>query len=174
MATIDILMLIPLAWGGYNGYRKGIIVEIVGVVAFILAMIVGLKFIRFGSDLLAPYLSTEITRRIVPYLGFSIIFFPTIFLVNRLGYSLKNTIKYTLFGTFDSFLGAVVGVFTWVFGISVLFWLLSTVNIQIPPKHAQGSLFMPIVSPIAPQIISVISDWIPVGGNMIREWKNSN
>ena len=171
MATIDILMLIPLAWGGYNGYRKGIIVEIVGVIAFILAMIVGLKFIRFGSDLLAPYLSTEITRRIVPYLGFSIIFFPTIFLVNRLGYSLKNTIKYTLFGTLDSFLGAFVGVFTWVFGISVLFWLLSTVNIQIPPKHTQGSLFMPIVSPIAPQIISVISDWIPVGGNMIREWK---
>ncbi len=173
MATIDILMLIPLAWGGFNGYRKGLLVEIVGVLAFILAMIVGLKFIRFGTDLLAPYLSSEITRRIVPYLGFSIIFFPTIFLVNRIGYSLRNMIKYSILGTFDNLAGAAVGVFTWLFGISVFFWLLSTINIQIPPKHAQGSILYPIVSPVAPAIISVVSDWIPIGGNMIREWKEN-
>ncbi len=170
MATIDILMLIPLAFGAYNGYRKGLLVEIVGVIAFILAMIVGFKFLRFGTDLLAPYLSSEITRRILPYIGFSVIFFPTIFLVNRLGYSLRNMIKYSILGTFDSLAGAVVGTFTWVFGISVCFWLLSTINVQIPPKHAKGSILYPVVSPIAPKIIGVISDWIPVGGNLIREW----
>jgi membrane protein required for colicin V production len=174
VATIDILILIPLAWGAFNGYRKGLLIEIVGVLAFILAMIVGLKFLRFGTDLLAPYLSTEITRRILPYVGFSVIFFPTIFLVNRIGYSLRNMIKYTVFGTFDNAAGAAVGVFTWIFGISVFFWLLSTVNIKLPPQHANGSLLYPIISPIAPQIIGVISDWIPVGGNMIREWKNGN
>jgi membrane protein required for colicin V production len=171
VATIDILILIPLAWGAFNGYRKGLLVEIVGVIAFILAMIVGFKFLRFGTDLLAPYLSTEITRRILPYIGFSVIFFPTILLVNRLGYSLRNMIKYSILGTFDNIAGAAVGIFTWVFGISVFFWLLSTVNIKLPPQHANGSLLYPILAPIAPQIIGIISDWIPVGGNLIRELK---
>jgi membrane protein required for colicin V production len=172
MATIDWLILVPVIYGAYNGYRKGLLIEIVGVIAFIVAMIIGFKFLRFGTDLLAPYLTAELTRRILPYLAFSVIFFPTIFLINRLGYSLRQTLRYTILGTFDNLAGACVGVFTWVFGISVLFWLLMTINIEIPTKHSDGSIFYPFVAPIAPQVISVVSDWIPVGGNLIKEWKN--
>ncbi|MCU0341706.1 MAG: CvpA family protein [Spirosomaceae bacterium] len=170
MNTLDLLMLIPLAWGAFNGYRKGLLIEIVGVAAFVLALIVGFKFLRFGTDLLAPYLTAELTRRFLPLIGFSVIFFPTVFMVNRLGYSLRGMLRYTLLGTLDSVAGAAVGVFTWVFGISVFFWLLSTVGIAIPPKYRQESFLYEYVVPIAPQIISVISDWIPVGGNLIREW----
>ena len=174
MNTLDLFILIPLAWGAYNGYRKGLLVEIVGVLAFILAMIVGFKFLRFGTDLLAPYISTEIARRILPYLGFSVIFFPTVFLVNRLGYSLRGMLRYSVLGTFDNLVGAAVGVFTWVFGISVFFWLLSTINIKLPPQHSRGSFFVPLVTPVAPQIISKVSDWVPTGGNLIREWKREH
>ena len=174
MNTLDLFILIPLAWGAYNGYRKGLLIEIVGVVAFVLAMIVGFKFLRFGTDLLAPYISTEITRRILPYLGFSVIFFPTVFLVNRLGYSLRGMLRYSILGTFDNLVGAAVGIFTWVFGISVFFWLLSTINIKLPPQHSRGSLLVPLVTPVAPQIISKVSDWIPTGGNLIREWKREH
>lgn len=170
MATIDLLILIPIAYGAWNGYRKGLLIEIVGVLAFVFATIVGFKFLRFGTDLLAPYITAELTRRILPYLGFSVIFFPTIFLVNQIGYTLRNSLKYTLLGKFDSWIGAVVGGFTWLFGLSVFFWLLSTVNVQLPRQHSEGSFLYPIVQPIAPQIISYISDWIPVGGNIIKEW----
>lgn len=170
MNTLDMLMLIPLAWGAFNGYRKGLLIEIVGVAAFVLALIVGFKFLRFGTDLLAPYLTAELTRRILPLIGFSVIFFPTVFMVNRLGYSLRGMLRYTLLGTLDSMAGAAVGIFTWIFGISIFFWLLSTVGIDIPAQYRQESLLYEYVVPIAPQIISVISDWIPVGGNLIREW----
>jgi membrane protein required for colicin V production len=168
--TLDLLMLIPFAWGAFNGYRKGLLVEIVGVLAFVVAMIVGFKFLRFGTDLLAPYITAELARRFLPFVGFSVIFFPTIFMVNRLGYSLRSMLRYTLLGTLDNMAGAAVGVFTWVFGVSVFFWLLSTVGIQIPPKYSQNSLLYAYITPIAPSIISVISDWIPIGGNLIREW----
>lgn len=174
MSSIDLFIIIPLAWGAYNGYRKGLLIEIVGVLAFILAMIVGFKFLQFGTDLLAPYISTELTRRILPYLGFSVIFFPTVFLVNRLGYSLRNMLRYSILGTFDNLAGAAVGIFTWVFGISVFFWLLGTVNIQLPAKHSKDSFLVPLVAPVAPKIISNVSDWIPTGGNLIREWKREH
>lgn len=170
MNTLDLLILIPFAWGAFNGYRKGLLVEVVGVAAFVVAMIVGFKFLRFGTDLLAPYLTAALTRRFLPFIGFSVIFFPTIFMVNRLGYSLRSMLRYTLLGTLDNLAGAAVGVFTWVFGISVFFWLLSTVGIEIPPQYRSESLLYEYTVPIAPQIISVISDWIPVGGNLIREW----
>jgi membrane protein required for colicin V production len=170
MNTLDLLILIPLAWGAFNGYRKGLLIEIVGVAAFVIAMIVGFKFLRFGTDLLAPYFTAELVRRFLPFIGFSVIFFPTIFMVNRLGYSLRSMLRYTLLGTLDNLAGAAVGIFTWVFGISVFFWLLSTVGIQIPPKYRLESFLYDYLIPVAPGIISVISDWIPVGGNLIREW----
>ena len=170
MNTLDLLILIPLAWGAFNGYRKGLLIEIVGVAAFVIAMIVGFKFLRFGTDLLAPYLTAELTRRFLPFVGFSVIFFPTVFMVNRLGYSMRSMLRYTLLGTLDNLAGAAVGIFTWIFGISIFFWLLSTVGIQIPTKYRLESFLYDYTVPIAPKIISVISDWIPVGGNLIREW----
>lgn len=170
MNTLDLLIIIPLAWGAFNGYRKGLLIEIVGVAAFVIAMIVGFKFLRFGTDLLAPYLTAELVRRFLPFVGFSVIFFPTVFMVNRMGYSLRSMLRYTLLGTLDNLAGAAVGIFTWVFGISVFFWLLSTIGIQMPPKYRAESFLYEYTLPIAPQIISVISDWIPVGGNLIREW----
>ncbi len=163
MNTLDLLIIIPLAWGAFNGYRKGLLIEIVGVAAFVIAMIVGFKFLRFGTDLLAPYLTAELVRRFLPFVGFSVIFFPTVFMVNRLGYSLRSMLRYTLLGTLDNLAGAAVGIFTWVFGISVFFWLLSTVGIQMPPKYRAESFLYEYTLPIAPQIISVISDWIPLG-----------
>jgi membrane protein required for colicin V production len=170
MNTLDLLILIPLAWGAFNGYRKGLLIEIVGVAAFVIAMIVGFKFLRFGTDLLAPYLTAELTRKFLPFVGFSVIFFPTVFIVNRIGYSLRSMLRYTLLGTLDNLAGATVGIFTWVFGMSVFFWLLSTVGIQMPPKYQAESFLYEYIVPVAPNIISVISDWIPVGGNLIREW----
>ncbi|WP_206512999.1 CvpA family protein [Larkinella soli] len=171
MKTLDILILIPLLWGAYNGYRKGLLVEIVAVIAFIVAMIVGFKFLGFGIDLLAPYISMEMARRLLPWLGFSIIFFPTVFLINQIGFSLRRSLKYTILGTFDSVAGALVGIFTWIFGISVMLWLLTWMGIRMPPKHTQETYLYPIVVPVAPKVMDVTSAWIPVGTNWIRKRK---
>ncbi|RRA99261.1 CvpA family protein [Larkinella rosea] len=164
-------MLITLLYGAFNGYRKGLLVEIVAIVAFIVAMIVGFKFLGFGIDLLAPYISMDVARRLLPWLGFSIIFFPTVFLINRIGFSLRQSLKYTLLGTFDSLAGAAVGIFTWVFGISVMLWLLTWMGVRMPVKHTQETYLYPVIKPVAPKVMDVTSGWIPIGTNWIRKQK---
>ena len=49
---LDIILLIPLLWFGYNGYKKGLIIEIASLAAFIL----GLYFAFYFSDFTAEYL----------------------------------------------------------------------------------------------------------------------
>lgn len=171
LKILDIVILITLLYGAFNGYRKGLLVEIVAIVAFIVAMIVGFKFLGFGIDLLAPYISMEVARRLLPWLGFSIIFFPTVFLINRIGFSLRQSLKYTLLGTFDNLAGAAVGIFTWVFGISVMLWLLTWMGVQMPVKHTQETYLYPVVKPIAPKVMDVTSGWLPIGTNWIRKQK---
>ncbi|WP_234736538.1 CvpA family protein [Tellurirhabdus bombi] len=155
MKTIDILILIPLLWGAYNGYRKGLLVEVVAVVAFVVAMIVGFKFLSFGIDLLAPYISREMARRLLPWLGFSVIFFPTVLMINRMGYTLRRMLRATFLGTFDSLAGAAVGIFTWVFGISVMLWLLSWMGVQMPIAQTRETLLYPLVVPVAPKVMTI-------------------
>ena len=161
MNTLDLFIIIPLAWGAFNGYRKGLLVEIVAVVAFIVAMIVGFKFLAFGIDLLSPYISRELARKLLPWLGFSLIFFPTIYLVNQMGFAFRRSLRYSILGTFDSLAGAAVGLFTWVFGISVILWLLSFMNVKLPAKHTEGAFLYPYVRPIAPRVMNKAAVWVP-------------
>lgn len=173
MNTLDLFIIIPLAWGAFNGYRKGLLVEIVAVVAFIVAMIVGFKFLAFGIDLLSPYISRELARKLLPWLGFSVIFFPTVFLINQMGFALRRSLKYTLLGTFDSVAGAAVGLFTWVFGISVMLWLLSYMGVKMPIRHTEGALLYPYVVPVAPMVMDKAAVWVPKGLEAGKQWRAS-
>ncbi|WP_461100179.1 CvpA family protein [Spirosoma luteolum] len=164
-------MLIPLAWGVFNGYRKGLLVEVVAIIAFVVAMIVGFKFLSFGIELLSPYISRELARRLLPWLGFSVIFFPTVYMVNQIGFALRRSMKYSVLGTFDSVAGATVGLFTWVFGISVILWLLSYMGVKMPPRQIEGALLYPYVRPIAPAVMKKAAVWVPKQVEAGKKWQ---
>ena len=52
MNFIDIIILIPLAIGALGGFRKGFILEIVSLLALILAVIGGFQFLHWGISVL--------------------------------------------------------------------------------------------------------------------------
>ena len=172
MNIIDLIIVIPLLWGAWRGYQKGLLIEIIGVAAFVVGIIIGFKFLGFGMNLLAPHIGEQLSNRFLPYLTFSFIFFPTIFLINRMGWMLRKALRMTILGTIDGFAGAIVGMFTWIFGISTLVWLLTTMDVKIPEKETKDSLLFPYIKIVAPTVISKVSDWIPAGGNLIKKLAN--
>jgi membrane protein required for colicin V production len=163
--------MVPLIWGAYAGYKRGLLVEIVAIVAFVLAVVLGFKMLDVGLKFLSPYISGS--NRFLPYFAFSAIFFPIIFLVNRLGRMLRKSLRYTLIGSFDSMAGAMVGVLTWAFGISVFLWLINAVGIRIPLSASEDTFLYPIISPIAPTIISKASHLLPLGSDLIDSIKKA-
>lgn len=173
MNTTDIVLLVPLLYGAYKGYQKGLFIEIIGVVAFVVALVVGFKFLGAGMNLLSPHIGEGLTSRFLPYLSFGVIFFPTIFMINKLGWSMRRALRFTILGTLDGFAGGLLGAFTWVFGISTALWLLLTIGIEFPKKYTEESVLLPHIEQVAPTVISKVSDWIPAGGNMIEEWRSS-
>lgn len=168
MNVLDLFFIVPILFGAYKGYVKGLFIEIIGILAFIVALVVGFKFLGIGMNWLAPAIGENTANRFLPYLSFAIIFFPTIFLINKLGWMLSRALRFTILGTIDGFAGAIVGVFTWVFGISVFLWLLNAIDIKLPPHLTDESVTYPVITKVAPSVISKVSDWIPAGGNLIR------
>lgn len=169
MATIDLLLLLPIAFGAFKGYQKGLLIEIIGILAFIVAIVIGFKFLGFGIDVLEKLFGTELTGSLSPYLSFILIFFPVIFLINKMGWLMRKSLKYTLFGTLDGFLGAILGSITWLFGMSLLLWIISKTGIPLPEKWFTGADFYPYIKDFAPRVISKVSDLIPLGGNLIEQ-----
>ena len=44
MNYLDIIIIIPLIWGAYKGFRKGFIIEIASLIALILGIWGGINF----------------------------------------------------------------------------------------------------------------------------------
>ena len=172
MKLLDILILIPLLWGALHGYRKGLLIEIIGIAGLVIAMILGFKFLGLGMEVLTPYFSDGTAKRILPYIGFSAVFFPTIFLLNQFGYRIRRSLRYSILGTFDSFAGAMVGIFTWVFGISVFFWLVNMIGVKIPEHRTNDTWLYPLVIPVAPNVITKALTLMPEGSELIKDWKS--
>lgn len=171
MKLLDVLILLPLLWGALHGYRKGLLIEIIGILGLVVAMVLGFKFLGLGMEVLTPYFSEGVARKVLPYVGFSAIFFPTIFLLNQFGYTIRRSLRYSILGTFDSFAGAMVGVFTWVFGISVFFWLVDAIGVKIPSHRTDDTYLYPLVVPVAPTVITKALSLMPKGTDVIRDWK---
>lgn len=164
MSTLDILMLIPIGIGAFNGYRKGLLIEIFGIVAFILAIIIGFKFLYLGAGLVEDVLGTDKLKWLSPYMSFFVVFLPALFIIRQVGLLMKRAIRLTFLGILDGTFGAILGALTATFGLSVLLWIIMKIGIDIPFEESK---LYPFVSGFAPKIIAIISDILP-GGNWLE------
>ena len=123
MKGIDIVLLAIIALGAIQGYRKGFLMEVVSISAFIVAVIAGFKLLHVGIDFLRD--NFHLSGKWLPYLSFLLIFVGIIILMNVIGRAVKKVLDMTLFGGFDNMVGALVGSFKWIFGISVLIWIFN-------------------------------------------------
>jgi membrane protein required for colicin V production len=155
--TTDIIILGILLFGAFQGYKKGFLMELIAIFALILGIIGGFKLIHLGIDLLDEYITSEI----LPFLSFILIFVAIVILVNLLGKALKEIIHLTPLGSIDSLVGAVIGVFKWAFGLSVLIWIFGNFNVELPADAIEGSSIYPLVESIAPWTADQLSIIFP-------------
>jgi membrane protein required for colicin V production len=72
LSTIDILLLIPLAWGLVRGVMKGFIIEIASIIAFWLGIVIAWKFSSEVKEYLQSHF--QINQTILPFLSFLLLF----------------------------------------------------------------------------------------------------
>ena len=121
MNWIDILVLIPLCWYAFRGFKNGFLMEIVSLAALFLGLFISYKF----SDLIALWITgTTLAKPI----SFSLCFVLTIVLVNLLGRILKRALKPVLSEFLDKTLGVLFGVLKVALVAGVLFYFIDTVD----------------------------------------------
>lgn len=167
MSILDIVLIIILALAAYTGYKRGLWVSIVSILAFILAILLGFFLMQKGVDILSNYISG--LPSILPYLSFILIFALVAFLVNILGKFIKRTLDFTLLGSVDNIAGAVVGILKWAMGISFVLWLTLHLGIDLPGQNE--SFMYKSIQPFAPFVIDLVSSYMPFFKSAFQEIK---
>lgn len=130
-----------------------------GIVAFVLGIVVGLKLLQWSMDWLADYV--DIHESLLPYIAFFVLFVAVVVGINLLGHVVSKALHLTFMGVVDSLLGAVVGLLKWALGVSLLFWVAATMELNSPGGLLMQSWCYDLLSPLAPSFFSLMGQALP-------------
>lgn len=156
MNFIDILICIPLLWGLYKGFTKGLIIEALTLIAFGLALWGGIKFSKFLAQLIHNFLGW--TSQYVSVISFGVLFLGILILVYALAKLIERLVKAVSLGFVNKLAGGIFGMLKFGLILSVLIFILNTIESAfggqlIPAETKQKSLLYEPVGKIAPMII---------------------
>lgn len=162
-------MIILFVFGAYHGYKKGLILELIMIVAFVLAIVGGFKLIHIGME----YISRMYDGfgSFLPFVAFLVIFVLIIILVNTLGSILKKIIDWTPLGVVDNFAGALLGVLKWALGVSIVFWVINTLDLDFVSGSIQNSKILPFTNKILSSVGEFITTIFPSFDDFINTLK---
>lgn len=159
MNVLDILLLIPIISGAISGFRKGLIITVISLLALILGVFGGFYFLNWGVSLLITEFG--FTGRMLPIIAFVIIFIAIIIIVNFIGKLVKKFVHMILLGGADKLAGALIGALMWAFLVSSLIWVASVFKMTFPNEWQEGSILFEYVKPVAPAVAGLLDGIIP-------------
>lgn len=159
MSIIDIIIVVILGLGAFEGFRKGFLLGVLGLFGFVIAVILGIYFMSPMNDWLGENI-TEFNLGF-PIFGFIVIFILTMIIIRTVGWILKQLMDMVLLGPLDATVGAIFGVVKAAFFISLFFWLSSLFKLEIPKKWTADSDMLYFIEPIAPGIVAVVEPILP-------------
>ncbi len=173
MNYIDIIICIPLVWGLYKGFTKGLIVEAASLIAFVLGVWGGMRF----SDFIAKKISSGFnwTSPYLPIISFAITFLMIVIVVYFIAKVIQRMIEGMALGAINKIGGAIFGSLKFALVMSVVIFVLNAIEKSYPVisiKAKESSLLYEPIGKIAPLLIPTLNE--SKIGELISKGKESN
>ena len=156
MVLLDFLVLIPLCWYGYLGYRHGLIYEIFSLLALILGCWISHAF----SETIATWLGAPMLARPI---SFVLLFVCTLILVHIVGKFVQKIFKMLLPAFIDHLFGMLFGATKVLLVSSVVLFYIQAIDkyeIIIKRETKESSKVYQYVEPIVPHAMQWKEDFI--------------
>jgi membrane protein required for colicin V production len=159
LSTFDIFLALPILYGAFQGFRKGLLLELVSLVGLVVAILGGLKLLNTALPIMQGFVGDA--GALLPYVTFLVIFIGIIFAVHVGGLLLKKVLDFTPFGFFDNLLGGALGALKWCFALSLLLYVSNMAGISITEKTAADSVVYPVVLKATPYALGILGYVLP-------------
>lgn len=154
MSYIDIILCVPIVWGIYKGFTKGLITEIATFIAFGLGIWGAINF----SDFIANQMKTSFAWNspYLPLIAFALTFLGIAILVYFAAKLIQGMVEGMALGAFNRIGGALFGALKFALVMSVVIFMLDAVSQSypvVPVKVKEQSLLYKPIGSIAPLLI---------------------
>lgn len=154
MSLLDILLVIPLAWGAYIGFRKGFFYEaatLAGVIAgvFIAAIVANTAGRTLAHIVDWNPMFIQITAFVITFLIIVIIF-------AAIGKLLTSLLKLVFLNIINRIAGLGFGILKYAFILSLLFLVINYINnyyTVLSDSTKKESYLFEYIEPLAPMVI---------------------
>lgn len=163
---IDIAFVILMILAVFKGLRKGLVLGIFSLLAFIIGLAAALKL----SVVVAGYLKNSAggLSKWLPLISFMLVFIGVILLVNILGRLIKKTLRFAMLGWLDSLGGMVlyVTLYTIIFSV-LLFFAVKLFLVQ--SSTIRDSNLYGYIAPWGPKVMDNLGRIIPLFKDMFTQ-----
>src|SRR5690554_3174727 len=156
---LDIFIVIPLIWGMFRGFKRGLIIEL----CTLMALVMGVYGAATLGEIAGVYLESEFNTdpRISLVLAFSIVFILIVVAVFLFGKILERLIKMVALGIVNKLFGLLFGGLKFAIIISGFLFMINGFPMsERLISHAwksESALYHPIAS-IAPQLFPILQN----------------
>ncbi len=156
--AIDVVYLIFLGIGIWQGFKKGIIETLFGVAALFLGILVSVKLSHNMSVFLRESFGWK--TNLLPFISLVLLMFITIFIIRMVSKLIENIAQEIQLGFFNRLLGALLWCLVLSVVFSVLIWLFNQMNL-FPDSLKNDSKSYNYLVKLAPATFDFFGDMMP-------------
>jgi len=160
MNFIDFIILIPIIWFAFKGFRKGLIIEIATLTGLILGIYLGIYFSDFISGYLVKWFN--VNPKFTSTISFIIILIGVMILVYLLGKSIEKLVDVMALGLFNKVLGAFFGAVKMLLIICILIYIIIKIDPSqklVSAKMRNKSLLFNPISKISEKLLPELKEF---------------
>ena len=171
MATIDIILLALFIPGIIVGFAKGIITQIVSLLAVVVGAVLASRFSPQLTEVAMLQFGTE--EPVTHVVCFIVIFLVSALLMALIGHLITKLIKVATLGWLNRLLGALFAIFTTALLIGLLISVFEGLNANwniVPPETFEDLKVYPILRDFAAGIVPQLKVFIDqfIAGNTVE------
>jgi membrane protein required for colicin V production len=159
LTAFDFFLLAPIAYGAFNGFRQGFLLEVVALVAWFIAVIFGLQFLNAVIPVMRGVIGE--VYGFLPFVTFLVVFILIIAAVRVAGMVAKKVVHLTPLGMFDSIGGGVLGGLKWCLAVSLFLYVLNLTGITMTDAAMKKSEVYPVIVKATPYALQVMGFFLP-------------
>ena len=156
MIWLDIVFLVPLLWGAYSGFKKGLIAQVLGLTSLFAGVWLGVNY----QQMVSPFLIEKVQEKYLSISCFIVLFFSVIILgaiTTKIMEKFANFIQLKLI---NKLVGLILGVLKissfLVIAVSIIqTW--DSQSIMIDQSTKENSLFFPVFNALCPSFICTMN-----------------
>lgn len=154
----DILFLLFIGLGFYQGYKNGIIYSIFSVVGLFLGVIAALKFSYLAVNLLHGTLHAE--PKVLAIIAFILVFALVALLFKLVAWGLEQILQSFSLNLPNQIIGGFIHSLIGLYVLCVFIWFANQVDI-LPTSQKTSSHVYPYIANVGPRVVETTGKAIP-------------